>query len=351
MSEDGIVFSAKKTKDKLREKGAYHSKKALALIIKERLEALAGDFKIDKVMDICCGSGNLLSVFDENVKKVGIDIEPDFIEYCKTNIKGDFLRHDALRLRGYSSPYIVGNYPFGLRDKDLAQSAWEYIRDFDEFSDMPSLPDLLDCAFIAKNLQCLTHNGKAVIVSSLGILFRGAKEQKFREWLINKGWIKSIEILEGDFFDDTTIKIAVFCFDRAKTTKDIEVIEGERRASVSYETLKDNDFNLNLPRYLPPSQEELEEERKWDNFNIEESLEETNCLEIQGLEMTLKMNKALELLQDVTNQKALFDPNNTPNHRLIRALEIKLKEWKKLYLPQKQDKPNTPSLFDYEDKE
>lgn len=347
MSDD-IVFSAKKTKDKLREKGAYHSKRALALMVKERLEALAGDFKIDRVMDICCGSGNLLKVFDDDVKKVGIDIEPDFIEYCKANLKGDFLRIDALRLRGYTSPYIVGNYPFGLRDKDLAKYAWEYIKDFEEFSDMPQLPNLLDCAFIAKNLQCLTSNGKAVIVSSLGILFRGQKEDKFREWLINKGWIKSIEICEGDFFDDTTIKIAIFCFDRAKTTKEIEVIEGERRAIVSYETLKENDFNLNLPRYLPPTKEELEEEKKWENFDIEESIEEVNCLEIQGLEMTLKINKSLELLYDATNQKELFNPNYTPNHRLIRALEIKLKEWKKLYLPQKQEKPNQhqPSLFD-----
>lgn len=349
MSDD-IVFSAKKTKDKLREKGAYHSKRALALMVKERLEALAGDFKIDRVMDICCGSGNLLKVFDDDVKKVGIDIEPDFIEYCKANLKGDFLRIDALRLRGYASPYIVGNYPFGLRDKDLAKYAWEYIKDFEEFSDMPQLPNLLDCAFIAKNLQCLTSNGKAVIVSSLGILFRGQKEDKFREWLINKGWIKSIEICEGDFFDDTTIKIAIFCFDRAKTTKEIEVIEGERRAIVSYETLKENDFNLNLPRYLPPTKEELEAEEERKNFDIEASLEHTNNLEIIGLELTLKMNKACELAEELVgdDRKRLFDPNNTPNHRLIRALEIKLKEWKKLYLPQKQEKPNQhqPSLFD-----
>lgn len=59
-----------------------------------------------------------------------------------------------------------------------------------------------------------------------------------------------------------TAKIAIFCFDRAKTTKEIEVIEGERRAIVSYETLKENGFNLNLPRYLPPTKEELEEEKK-----------------------------------------------------------------------------------------
>lgn len=345
-ASDGIVFSAKKTKEKLRAKGAYHTKRALALMVKERLEALAGEFKIQKVMDICCGSGNLLSVFDDSVDKVGVDIEPEFVNYCKENIKGSFLRADALLLRGYSSPFIVGNYPFGLRDKEVAKKAWEYIKDYEIFKDMPELPSLLDSAFIAKNLQCLSNNGKAVLIFGVGWLYRGAKEEKFREWLVGKGWIKSIEIVEGDFFDDTTIKVGIMCLDMCKEHRDIEMIEGERRAIATYEQMKENGFNLTLQRYLTPTKEELEEERKLNEFDIEASLEASNNFEILALETTLKINKASELFQDATNQKALFDPNNTPNHRLIRALEIKLKEWKKLYLPQKPKENNTPSLFD-----
>lgn len=339
---DGIVFSAKKRKEELRKLGAYHTKTKLAIMIKERLEGLAGGEKIQKVMDICCGSGNLLSVFDDSVDKVGVDIEPEFVNYCKENLKGEFLERNALLLRGEYSPYIVGNYPFGLRDKEVAKEAWEYMRAYQGFEDIPELPSLLDSAFIAKNLQCLSSGGKAVLIFGVGWLYRGAKEERFREWIVGKGWIKSIEIVEGDFFDDTTIKVGIMCLDLCKDSRDIEMIEGERKAVATYEQIKENDFNLNLSRYLP--YEKTKEEIELENFDIEASLEASNNLEIQGLELTLKMNKALELIQDATNQKAIFNPNNTPNHRLIRALEIKLKEWKKLYLPKKQD--NTPSLFD-----
>lgn len=331
-----IVFSAKKRKQELKKLGAYHTKRALALMVKERLEALAGDSKIQKVMDICCGSGNLLSVFDDDVDKVGVDIEPEFVNYCKENLKGSFLRADALLLRGYSSPYIVGNYPFGLRDKEVAKKAWEYIKDYEIFKDMPELPSLLDSAFIAKNLQCLSSGGKAVLIFGVGWLYRGAKEEKFREWLVGKGWIKSLEIVEGDFFDDTTIRVGIMCLDMCKENRDIEMIEGERKAVATYEQIKENDFDLNLSRYLP--YEKTQEEKELENFDIEASLEASNNLEIQGLELTLKMNKALELIQDATNQKAIFNPNNTPNHRLLRALEIKLKEWKSYISPKNQKK-------------
>lgn len=339
-----IVFSAKKRKQELKSKGAYHTKRALALMVKERLEDLAGGEKIDKVMDICCGSGNLLTVFDDDVEKVGIDIEPEFVGYCKENLKGLFLVSNALSLRGYSSPYIVGNYPFGLRDKEVAKEAWEFMRVFQGFEDMPELPSLLDSAFIAKNLQCLSSEGKAVLIFGTGWLYRGAKEGKFREWLVGKGWIKSLEIVEGDFFDDTTINVGIMCLDVCKERKDIEMIEGERRVVATYEQIKENDFNLNLSRYFP--YEKTKEEKELENFDIEASLEASNNLEILALETTLKINKASELFQDATNQKAIFNPNNTPNHKLIRALEIKLKEWKKLYLLKKEKCDNTPSLFD-----
>lgn len=275
---DGIVFSAKKRKEELRKLGAYHTKTKLAIMIKERLEGLAGGEKIQKVMDICCGSGNLLSVFDDSVDKVGVDIEPEFVNYCKENLKGEFLERNALLLRGEYSPYIVGNYPFGLRDKEVAKEAWEYMRAYQGFEDMPELPSLLDSAFIAKNLQCLSSGGKAVLIFGVGWLYRGAKEERFREWIVGKGWIKSIEIVEGDFFDDTTIKVGIMCLDLCKDSRDIEMIEGERKAVATYEQIKENDFNLNLSRYLP--YEKTKEEIELENFDIEASLEASNNLEI-----------------------------------------------------------------------
>lgn len=354
--QDDIVFSAKKRKQELRSKGAYHSKRELALMVKERLETLAGGEKIDNVMDICCGSGNLLKVFDDDVEKVGVDIELEFIQYCNDNIKGNFLCSNALALsrhnlpRNRGSKYIVGNYPFGLRDKKIACALCDIVkadREFpycNELRDMPELPSLLDCAFIAKNLQCLERGGKAVIVTSLGVLYRGAKEQKFREWLVKKGWLKSIEQIKGDFFDDTTITIGILCFDMSKESRDIEMIEGERRAIATYAEIEKNHFALTPTRYLPSPEIQSDTEP----FDIEESLEETNSYQIKGLEITLKMNQACELLESIVGEdrKKLISGNCTPNEKLIRALESKLKEWKKIYLPKREKCDNAPSLFD-----
>lgn len=355
---DDIIFSAKKRKQELKSKGAYHTKKELALIVKDRLETLACGEKIDRVMDICCGSGNLLRVFDDDVNKAGIDIELEFIKYCNANIDGDFICSNALTLYHHNLPgnrgskYIVGNYPFGLRDKKIAEVFYNMVKadrtfpNCNELRDMPELPSLLDSAFIAKNLQCLSSNGKAVMIFGLGWLYRGAKEQKFREWLVGKGWIKSLEIVEGDFFDDTTIRVGIMCIDMCKEHKDIEMVYGERRTIATYEQIKNNNFNLSLERYLPPSKEQLERDKEGEAFDIEASLEYANNLEIIGLELALKMNKACEIAEELIGNNDRIFRIRTKNEKLIRALEIKIKEWKKLYLPQRQE--NTKSLFDFD---
>jgi type I restriction enzyme M protein len=148
-----------------------------------------------------------------------------------------------------------------------------------------------DYAFISHMIETTTKDsGRVGVVVPHGVLFRASSEGKIRQQLIEENLLDAVIGLPANLFYGTGIPAAVLVFKRNKTDSNVLFIDASRdyqndknqnrlrqtdinkivatyqaRESVdkyaylaSFEEIKDNDFNLNIPRYVDTFEEEAE---------------------------------------------------------------------------------------------
>ena len=152
-----------------------------------------------------------------------------------------------------------------------------------------------DLAFLLHGLYHLKSDGIMTIVMPHGVLFRGASEGRIRQEIINKNLIDAVIGLPENIFYGTSIPACLVIFKQGRKTsdvlfidaskgfekikaknklrqKDIDKIAATYRAYVSgdkasaeiekyshvatIEEIKENDYNLNIPRYVDTYEEE-----------------------------------------------------------------------------------------------
>ena len=162
-----------------------------------------------------------------------------------------------------------------------------------------------------------------------GVLFRGAVEGRIREQLIRDNLLDAVIGLSGNLFQTTSIPVAILVFDRSRekgganeTHKDVLFIDAskdyqagknqntlldehiakildtyKRRENVdryahlaSFEELAENDFNLNIPRYVDTFEEEAE-------IDIQAVQKEIEKLEDELTDVHKKMDVLLKEMQ------------------------------------------------------
>lgn len=170
-----------------------------------------------------------------------------------------------------------------------------------------------DYSFLLHGLYHLSSKGTMAIVLPHGVLFRGAKEEKIRRALLEKNQIDAIIGLPAGLFYSTGIPTVVMVLKKNKTNKDVLFIDAshdfekgknqnilrdedinkivdtynERKDVDKYahvatmDQIKENDFNLNIPRYVDTFEPEPEidlgvitKEIKENNKKIEENKKE-----------------------------------------------------------------------------
>lgn len=149
-----------------------------------------------------------------------------------------------------------------------------------------------DFAFLLHDLYHLEDDGIMTIVLPHGVLFRGGEEAKIRENLIEKNRIDAIIGLPENIFFGTNIATIIMVLKRNRPTSDVLIIDASRgfeksgknnklRASdikkivdtvkyrtviekysalVSKETIQENEYNLNITRYV----DSADDPEKWD---------------------------------------------------------------------------------------
>lgn len=186
---------------------------------------------------------------------------------------------------------VVSNPPYSQKwdTKDK-----EFDPRFKEFGVAPKAK--ADYAFLLHELYHLEDDGIMTIVLPHGVLFRGGEEGKIRETLIERNHIEAIIGLPANIFFGTSIPTIIMVLKRTRTDTDVLIIDASRKYEkvgknnklrardireivdtlkarkdvekfarlVSKDEIRENEYNLNIPRYVDSS----EEEEPWDIHSI-----------------------------------------------------------------------------------
>lgn len=177
---------------------------------------------------------------------------------------------------------VVSNPPYSLH-WDAAKQKRSDAR-FQEYGLAPKTK--ADYAFLLHNLFHIKPNGIMCIVLPHGVLFRGGEEGVIRERLVEKNRIDAIIGLPPNLFFGTPIPTIVMVLKQEKDNTDILFVDASKhfekvgknnrlRASdikritdavsgrktiaryatlVDRETIRNNEYNLNIPRYVDSSE-------------------------------------------------------------------------------------------------
>ncbi|MBK7170930.1 MAG: type I restriction-modification system subunit M [Gammaproteobacteria bacterium] len=186
-----------------------------------------------------------------------------------------------------------------------------------------------DYAFVTHMIEtALPQEGRVAVVVPHGVLFRGGAEGRIRRALIEENLLDAVIGLPGNLFPTTSIPVAILVFDRARekggareacqevlfidasrdyqSGKNQNVLLDEHRARVlttfrarqpmdkyahvaGLQEIADNDFNLNIPRYV----DTFEEEEEIDVAAVELEIER---LEGELVEVRTRMKQYLKEL-------------------------------------------------------
>ena len=258
--------------------------------------------KLKSVYDPTCGSGSLLLRVAREVEDVsnfyGQELNRTTYNLARMNMimhdvhyrKFDIKQEDTLENPQHLDmrfEAIVANPPFSAH-----WSANPLHMSDDRFSQYGRLAPRTkaDYAFVQHMIYQLDENGTMAIVLPHGVLFRGGAEGHIRKYLIeDRNYLDAVIGLPANIFYGTTIPTCILVFkkcredsdnvlfidasahfEKAKNQnhlrdKDIEKIIAtyqERKEEDKYshlallEEIEENDYNLNIPRYVDTYEEE-----------------------------------------------------------------------------------------------
>lgn len=287
-------------------------------MVSELLSRLVKPQENDRIYDPTCGSGSLLiraskKVTSGKVQIYGQERNGQTQALCKMNMflhgiddakieNGDTLANPLHLEDGKLMKFqvVVANPPFSLDkwamgfagaeadDKKFKmESALDPYRRF-EWGVPPSSKG--DFAFIQHMLYSLAEEGRMGVVLPHGVLFRGASEGKIRKQIIDLNLLDAVIGLPENLFYGTGIPAVILIFKKNRTRNDILFIDASGEGHyekgknqnklreedlkeiesvydnyetvdkysyvASIEEVKDNDYNLNIPRYVDTFEEE-----------------------------------------------------------------------------------------------
>ncbi|MFT3795235.1 type I restriction-modification system subunit M [Flavobacterium sp.] len=263
----------------------------------------SGKHKLKSVYDPTCGSGSLLLRVAREVKDVAMFYGQEMnrttynlarmnmilhgIHYRKFDIKQEDTLEHPQHLDDLPFEAIVANPPFSAN-----WSANPIFTSDDRFSQYGKLAPAskADFAFVQHMIYHLAENGIMAVVLPHGVLFRGAAEQHIRKYLIeNKNYLDAVIGLPQNVFYGTSIPTCILVFkkcrenpddilfidaskefDKVKTQNILrdehidKIVDTFRNRKVipkysylaSLKDIADNDYNLNIPRYVNTYEEE-----------------------------------------------------------------------------------------------
>lgn len=243
--------SAKSFRKKLKAEGCFYTPEPLARYM---MNLLPDPAAVTTVYDPTCGGGGLLRIFPAEVKKYGQELDSEQLELCRKEIPnftgyvGDLLHDPAFMDMRFDT--IMANPPFSIKWEAFSDPRWDAA---------PVLPPngKSDYAFILHCVHMLTDTGTAVVMCFPGVLYRGQREGKIRQWMVEQNLIEKVIMMPKDKFgkfEDTNIDLAILVIKKHRDSTDITFIdeEHENRRTVQLEEVAANKFNLSVSTYVEP---------------------------------------------------------------------------------------------------
>jgi len=323
--------------------GEFYTPKQVSRLLAQLAAPKSGD----RICDPSCGSGGLLleaaalveQAGSRNFALFGQEVNGSTWALARMNMFlhgkdaariewGDTLNSPALvendRLMRFN--VVVANPPFSL-DKWGGQEV-EADRYGRFWRGMPP-KSKGDYAFISHMIGvALPQEGRVAVVVPHGVLFRGGAEGRIRRALIEENLLDAVIGLPGNLFPTTSIPVAILVFDRARekggpreachnvlfidASRDYQSGKNQNTLLEAHMTrvlgafqsrqpvdkyacvatldeIAENDFNLNIPRYV----DTLEEEEEIDVAAVEREIER---LEGELAEVRVRMKAYLKEL-------------------------------------------------------
>lgn len=288
--------------------GEFYTPKEVSILLAKLVEPKPGD----KICDPACGSGSLLirtakeiveadgtpsrnfSLFGQEsngstwaLSRMNMflhEMDSARIEWCDTITNPRLVEDDQLM----KFNVVVANPPFSL-DKWGSETA-----DSDQYKRFwRGIPPKSkgDFAFITHMIEtALAGEGRIGVIVPHGVLFRGGSEGLIRQKLVDENLLDVVVGLPAGLFFGTGIPAAILVFRKDKKKRNVMFIDASRefvdaktrsylgedhiakivktykkRKNVDkyahvadFAEIEENDFNLNIPRYVDTFEEEEE---------------------------------------------------------------------------------------------
>ena len=292
--------------------GEFYTPKVLSSLLAKLAMPKPGD----RICDPACGSGGLLLLAGEEVQKQGSN---DYALYgqektgatynlARMNMFlhgqdsariewGDTLNNPMLVENDHLMQFdiIVANPPFSLDKWGEKHLENDIYNRFDRGMPPASKGDY---AFISHMVATAKpKSGRVAVIVPHGVLFRGSSEGKIRQAFIEENILDAVIGLPANLFLNVGIPVAFLIFDKSRekgganeNRKDVlfidaskEYVSGKKQNTLSeehinkivdtyknrreiekyshiatFDEIKENDFNLNIPRYVDTFEEEEE---------------------------------------------------------------------------------------------
>ncbi|MFO0839585.1 MAG: type I restriction-modification system subunit M [Phycisphaerae bacterium] len=282
--------------------GEFYTPPEVSTLLARLLKPKSGD----RICDPACGSGSLLikvgrQVGSDDFHLAGQEsngstwalckmnmflhgVDSARVEWCDTITNPKLIEDDNLQRFNI----VVANPPFSLDKWGQDYAGHDRFQRFHRGLPPKSRGDY---AFISHMVEIAIHGeGRVGVVVPHGVLFRGGQEGIIRQKLIDENLIEVVIGLPPNLFYGTGIPAAILLLNKAKRTKDILFIDASRefedgtnqnhlreqdidkivKTYEAFRTVKkyayrakvdevrENDCNLNIPRYVDTFEEEKE---------------------------------------------------------------------------------------------
>jgi type I restriction enzyme M protein len=292
--------------------GEFFTVKSVAGLVAKLAQPKPGD----RICDPAAGSGGLLLLAGEEVKKQGSD---NYALYGQESTGSTYqLARMNMFLHGQDSAFLewgdtlnnpllvendrlmkfdvcVANPPFSLKKWGAENAESDKYNRF--WRGVPP-KDVGDYAFITHMIETAKpKSGRIAVIVPHGVLFRSGAEGKIREAILRENIVDAVIGLPAGLFQTTGIPVAILVLDRSRETggknenkKDVLFVEASKQFKpgkaqntltqenidkiystyverkdvdkfahiANFEEIEENGFNLNITRYVDTFEEEAE---------------------------------------------------------------------------------------------